>query len=95
MATKEFTSKTPAAHDYATEIQGLVKGNFPVTVEVDQTGKLTKVSYETEWQEGSTKPVTNKKGEIIDYKPEYKKCSLAKDEIKKIDDYIAGLGIDG
>lgn len=72
-----------------TDIQAIAPG-IPITVTTDRDGGVT-VDYETEWKEGGTKPKINKKGEVTGYIEQYEDKKLTKDQIKKIDEYIASL----
>jgi len=71
------------------EIQKLTGKNVPVSISRNPDRSLNSIEYQKEWQEGGTKPVKNRKGVVVDYKPDYKKVSLTKDDAKKLDAYIA------
>lgn len=91
MSIKEFGTvkiTEKKSRDYASEIYETAGLNFPLVISKNENGELIGVRYETEWQEGSTKPIKNKKGMVVDYEPSYENKSLTKDQIKKIDDYI-------
>ena len=95
MATKVFGSHDkPAktANDYSAELYEIIGARFPLSLKVEN-GKMTGVSYETEWQEGTTTPVDTGKVDdngnpIIDYKENYTKRKLTAAQIKKVDAYI-------
>lgn len=75
------------ADQFVEELHALAGGKpFPVTVTV-LGGELLQVSFETEWQEGTTTPVEDEHGNIVDYEPNYTKKKLTQAEIKKINDY--------
>lgn len=89
MATKQFTKKEDAAENIVDSIYKAA-GVSGSSVTVDGiNGEITAISCETEWKEGDTKPVKNKKGEITGYKENFKNKSLTQAQIKKIDAYIA------
>lgn len=76
------------------EIQKLTGKTPPISIERNPDGSVSKIEVQKEWQEGSTTPEYKGRGvtrKIINYKPEYKKYSLTKDEIKKVDEYIASV----
>lgn len=74
--------------DYNKEMQELVGVTLPVTTTVDSAGRLISASYEPEWKEGGTTPVTDKKGNVVDYKEDYIVKKLTKDQVSKLDKYI-------
>jgi hypothetical protein len=94
MATKDFGTHTPNnSEDIAAELRKLVGANLPLKI-TTSNGVLVGVSYDTIWQEGTTEAVST--GELdengveqLDYKANYKKQRLSKDQIKKLDNYIA------
>lgn len=75
--------------NYGLEMQELVGAKCPVSTVVSRDGKLLSASYETDWKEGGTAPVTNKKGEITGYKENYKDKQLTKAQVSKLDKYIS------
>lgn len=99
MATKTFgihkeKQADAPRRDYIAEMQKLVGAEFPLSIEVGEADELRGVSYDTEWQEGTTEPVGtgefNENGvEQLEYKPKYKKQKLTKEQIKKLDGYIS------
>lgn len=78
----------PIERDYHAEIYKLVGDHFPLTLVVT-SGKLLQASYDSEWQEGTTEPVEDDEGKVIEYKPNYKKRQLTKDQTKKLDKYLS------
>lgn len=77
------------------EMQKIAGENLPIRVIIDADGNIQTVEYDKVWKEGSTTPVEKKtkKGVVIDYKEDYKEVKLSKSDIKKLDEYIAGLAI--
>lgn len=69
------------------KMQKLVGKKVPVLVD-RLDGKVTNITYEREWKEGGTTPVTNKKGEVVDYKENYKIVKLTDSEAKKLDEFV-------
>lgn len=90
MATKTYGTQAEdyTPRDYLAEMQEIAGPGAPLAVQVSSDNKLIGASYETEWKEGSTTPVHNKKGEITRYKENYKSKKLTQDQVKKLDKYI-------
>lgn len=86
MSTKSFGDQ-PESRNFAEELYELVGVSFPLTLRVTN-GQLVSLTYESEWQEGSTTAVAN--GEDgFDYQQDYKKKSLTKAQQKKVEDWAA------
>lgn len=66
--------------------------DFPHRMYFDRDGNVTKFEYEKEWQSGTTEPVEDDDGNIVDYKPNYKKEKLTEKQVKAIDELIKTLG---
>lgn len=75
--------------DYIADLQKLVDCKFPISATVSKTGELLGVTYETTWREGSTTPVTNKKGRVTKHDEDYTERELTPAQIKKIDAYLS------
>ena len=91
MSKKEFgaiINEALPVRNYIAEIREIVAIDFPLLVTKDIAGNLIGVTYETEWQEGGTTPIINKKGEVVGYKPDYESKSLTKKKTKRIDENI-------
>lgn len=86
MATKTFGKEQKTSQDYIADIYKLAGAQFPIEVTV-ANGQLIKVTYETEWKEGSTTPYTKPDG-TIGYKANYTNKKLTVAQIKKIDAHI-------
>lgn len=84
MTRKSFGTPPKSADEFAAEIYDIVGVRFPVDVSADSRG-LIAFSYETEWKEGSTKPVFDENGNVTDYEEDYKEKKLTQAQIKKID----------
>lgn len=87
MWSNSVTAKTVTADQIIDEVYKLVGERFPIQVVVDQE-QIKSLSYETEWEEGTTKAVENKKGEVVDYKPSYTKKKLTAVQVKTLEKYI-------
>lgn len=88
MSVKSFGQEPAEPLNHAEELHKLVGCAFPVKI-TTVSSELVAVEYETEWKEGGTSPIKNKKGEIVDYKEDYTDMKLTDKQIKKIDAYIA------
>lgn len=93
MATKSFgTHDQPEQterRDYAAELRKLVGTSFPLSLTLGRDGSLIGATYDTQWQEGGTEPVTDEAGNVTDYKENYEKKKLTADQVKQIDKYLA------
>ncbi len=91
MAIKTFGKELKTNQDFVDEVYALAGANFPLTISV-ANGQLLSVTYETEWQEGTTTPVEKPDPETgeptIEYKGDYKKQKLSAAQIKKIDAWV-------
>lgn len=89
MITKTFgIITTTIPRDYAKELQDVVGVSLPVGIVLNNVGELIGVSYESEWKDGGTKPITDKKGNVTDYEEDYTVKKLTKDQIIRLDNYI-------
>lgn len=89
MATKTFGAEPAKERDYVAELQKEVGVKFPIQV-TTQNGELINLSYETEWQEGGTRPIETSEideagNPVIEYEENYTKHKLTAAQIKKID----------
>ena len=91
MKTRKHGIHNEEIRNYRTEVYDLVGVIFPATVTV-RDNKLIGFSYDDEWKEGGTTPVevkaTKKKPAYIDYKENYTKKSLTKEQVDKIEKWV-------
>lgn len=89
MAKKEFTAQigSLSSDDHIANLYEIAGAKFPIVISSDAQGNIVSAEYDTEWQEGSTKPSEGKNGEI-EYVADYKKHSLTKKQTDAIDKYI-------
>lgn len=84
-----MTNKTP--DEIIQELHELVGEQFPLTI--DSFSGSLRIKYDTEWKEGGTRAketISKETGEKeITYLEQYTEKKLTKEQIKKIDDYIA------
>lgn len=93
MAVKLFgthngNTETPKPRDYMAEVYELVGVNFPIQISMDRDNNLIGASYSTEWKEGGTEPVIDRRGNVLDHEESYENKKLTKDQIKQIDAFI-------
>lgn len=60
----------------------------PYFLNVDQYGKVVKITYEKKWKTGGTKAVEDEKGNIVDYEADYTDHELSDQQVAALDKFI-------